>query len=253
MVVCKNCTQPLSLQDNFCNSCGAQIVKNRLTTKSLFVDFYETFFSWEANRPIKTFIDLIKKPEVVIDGYMDGVRKKYLSPIGYVAIALTLNGIFFFILNKFFPGSLENMFIAEQNNEFAKETNKTILNLILEYYSVAFFAFIPLYALITWIIFLNKRKYNYAEHLILNFYAYAETSIFTALLMIGTLWSSSLLSQISVMSMGFQFIYYSYILKRIFNLTWLQLLIKILYFLLFFVSLFMVAIIIGIIISILRG
>ncbi len=252
-MICKNCNQNLSFEDKFCNECGGQVVEGRLTIKGIFIEFYETIFSWESNRPIKTFIDLLRKPEVVINGYVSGVRKKYISPMGFVAIALTLNGLFFFILNKFFPGTLENMFIVEQNNEISQETNRTILNFILEFYSLAFFAFIPVYAFMSWLIFLNKKKYNYAEHLILNFYAYAETAIFTALLMIATLWNSNLLSQISTLSIGFQFLYYAYVLKRVFSLTWLQLLIKTLYFFSLLLAIFIGAVIIGIILGILRG
>ena len=86
---CKNCNLLISDKDNFCNSCGAKVIRNRLTIKSLFEDFSEQFLNYD-NKFLQTFLHLFTKPEVVIDGYINGTRKKYVNVISYFAIALTL-------------------------------------------------------------------------------------------------------------------------------------------------------------------
>ena len=79
---CKNCSNQLSTNSDFCNSCGAKVIRNRLTLKNIFEHIIETFFNYD-NKLLRTFIDLFKKPEKVIDGYINGVRKRYVNPISY--------------------------------------------------------------------------------------------------------------------------------------------------------------------------
>ncbi|MGB3152312.1 MAG: DUF3667 domain-containing protein [Maribacter sp.] len=35
------------------------------------------------NTFLKTLLHLLIKPEIVVDGYIGGIRKKYLNPISY--------------------------------------------------------------------------------------------------------------------------------------------------------------------------
>ena len=77
---CKNCHTELSEHDDYCRNCGARIIRNRLTFRNLFEHLSETFFNYD-NKLLRTLIDLIKKPEDVIVGYINGVRKKYVNPI----------------------------------------------------------------------------------------------------------------------------------------------------------------------------
>ena len=66
---CKNCDTLLKEQDDFCNSCGAKVIRNRLTVRNLFEHFSETFFNYD-NKLLRTFTTLFTKPEVVIEGYI---------------------------------------------------------------------------------------------------------------------------------------------------------------------------------------
>lgn len=224
-MACKNCQQELSDQDKYCRRCGCEVIRDRLTIRHLVREFYESFFSWETNRPIRTFVDLIRRPEVVIDGYISGVRKKYNNPFGYVAISLTLSGLFFFAILKFSPEALDAMMGLQSSSGNPQELGRRIQNISIEYHTLIFFALLPLFALLSWMLF-YKRKYNYAEHLILNLYAYAEISNITFLIMAITIWSTELFSKIAIYSLVIQTGYYSYTLKRVFNLNFVQFLIK---------------------------
>lgn len=89
---CKNCNTSLTLESDFYNCCGAKVIRNRLTIKNLFEHLIETYLNYD-NKFLQTFIGLIKCPENVIGSYVFGVRKKYINPLSFLAISLTLSGI----------------------------------------------------------------------------------------------------------------------------------------------------------------
>ena len=252
-MACKNCNHSLSEEDKFCNECGAQVIQNRLTIKNLFTEFHETFFSWDANRPIKTFVDLFKRPEDVIGGYIDGVRKKYLNPFGFVVISLTISGFFYFVALKFSPEALEAAISIPGGSDLQMEVGRNYQHSVFEYNSLIFFTLLPVFALISFIVFYNKKKYNYAEHLIINLYAYSQVSIATTLTLFLTLWYNTISTYISISAIVFQILYYAYVLKRLFKLTWKQLLIKTLYFLAILIPFYIIGSIIAVIIIFATG
>ncbi len=103
---CKNCHTPLSENADFCNSCGGKVIRNRLTIRNLFEHFTETFLNYD-NQFLQTFIYLLKKPWDVIDTYISGTRKKYISPLSFFAISLTLSGVYLFVVQKYFMDYFE--------------------------------------------------------------------------------------------------------------------------------------------------
>lgn len=80
---CKNCNNSLPIACSYCPDCGAKVIRNRLTLKNLWSDVTERFFNLD-NTILKTFLHLCTTPDVVIQGYISGVRKKYMNPIGYL-------------------------------------------------------------------------------------------------------------------------------------------------------------------------
>ena len=111
---CKNCSELLTSKTNYCPECGAKAITHRLTLRYLLSEIYHAFFSIDSNKPVRTFIDLFKKPEEVIGGYIDGVRKKYIHAFGYFTIAVTFSSIFYFIFLKFFPETLDGMLMFQK-------------------------------------------------------------------------------------------------------------------------------------------
>ena len=129
---CRNCLENLNPKVTFCHSCGAKIIKNRLTLANLAEDFNDRFLSIDAAFP-KTFIALFTKPEDVIGGYIEGVRKKYLSAFGYFALSLSVAGIYVFILREYFLDTfLSNFELAEGQTEAEVELRKAEIEAELE-------------------------------------------------------------------------------------------------------------------------
>lgn len=171
---CKNCQLPVRTDYSFCSNCGAKIIRNRLTLKNLWYDFAERYFNLD-NTFLKTFWHLIIKPEIVVCGYIDGVRKKYLNPISYMAIALTLSGITLFLMRKTIKAGIDLSSFAGGEN-LNEETGQKIMSLTFDYNTFIFLLFVPVFAFAGWVAF-NKRNYNLSEHVVTAAYSLAQYSI----------------------------------------------------------------------------
>jgi hypothetical protein len=257
-MTCKNCDSLLKEQDDFCNSCGAKVIRNRLTIRNLFEHFSETFFNYD-NKFLQTFIHLFTKPEVVIGCYIDGTRKKYVNVISYFAVSLTVFGLQLFIMNTFFKDAFDlssfNKSAAsgfDSPEEFIK-SQEQFQKIISNYQSLIYIITIPITSFATWIAFYisSSRMYNYTEHAVVNLYYSGQviiiTSLFTIVLLffgIDFITTSTVLSILSIF-------YLAYIFKRLFNLKFGDLLLKILLVLLAYFFIFLIATIItGIVILI---
>lgn len=172
---CKNCTLPLRTDYSYCSNCGAKIIRNRLTLKNLWYDVTERYFNLD-NTFLKTFLHLFTKPEVVIGGYIEGVRKKYLNPVSYLAIALTLSGILIFFMKRAFPEGMD--FDLFDTGIYSEETSEKMTNFIFTFYSFLFLIYIPIFAFSGWLAF-NGRKFVFTEYIVTFIYVQAQYSLLT--------------------------------------------------------------------------
>ena len=216
-MTCKNCQTPLHENSDYCHTCGGRIIRNRLTFKNLFEHITETFFNVD-NKLLRTFLNLFKNPEDVVVGYINGVRKKYVNPISYLALAISIGGLYIIILNKFFPNAL-----VEMSNPYGGEVQakamKSVMGVVQEYYSIIMVLFIPFYAIISRLVFINRKEYNLTEHVVIWMYLAAQFSLvssFINTLILCTSISPQILGGISAV---FQIGFYAYALKRIYKLS----------------------------------
>lgn len=225
---CKNCKIELTNDSDYCNKCGARVIRNRLTFGNLFTHFTEEFLNYD-NKILQTFIALFIKPEAVIRSYISGTRKKYVNVINYYAIAITIGGLQFFILQKFFPEAMDMTAVSVKGTE---ESNNMVLEFMKEYSSIAMMLNVPIYALMSKLVFIGEKKYryNYTEHLVIFMYLLAQLSFVGFITtMIGAL-SGLSLGIMSFVSAPILFIYIGYCLKRIFNLDWTNFIMRTLIF-----------------------
>ncbi len=224
---CKNCNTSLSKLINYCPLCGAKIVKKRLTFKNLSVDITEQFLNID-NKFLKTFIHLFTKPELVINGFIGGTRKKYINVIQYFAVALTLVGVQVFLMNNFFQDALQldNEFLKgleansnPENNPFASFNFEEANN----FQSIIYIISVPVSTIATWLAYyiIGIRHLNFTEHLVINLYYSAQIIIITAVLSILFLCFGfdylMISGAISVLTFGYLF----FVLKRVFNTSFI--------------------------------
>lgn len=230
---CKNCGSPLSLDQRFCAACGAKRMYNRLNTRNLLEDFSERFLNIE-NAFLKTFFALFKKPEDVIDGYVQGVRKRYMSAFSYFAVALTLGSVYIFLFRNWFLMETDYMEFFSGMNQGASTTNlkssEKYINYFLDYNSFFSFILIPFYAIISKLVFWNYKKYNFIEHVVIYLYAYSQTQIITNVLLILFIWTGIGSLIVSSITSIIPFFYTAYVLYKVFDLNMTSLILKVLLF-----------------------
>ncbi len=250
---CKNCQTDLNVSQNFCFECGAKVIKNRLTLKIIANQVTQEFFSID-NKFLQTFFSLFSKPEDVINGYINGVRKKYIGAIPYYAISLTILGIQMFLLKHFFSEFLEgqDQLFSEgykvgsgnSENPFGQ-----LSDIFSDYQGVFFSILMPFIAIGTWLVFLNKGKYNYTEHLVINLYLTAQTIYFSfVFFMLFAILNIQDYLITSIIITPLLIIYGSYVFKRIFEISFISATLRyVLAYLIYMVVFFIIIIIVSII------
>lgn len=237
---CKNCDAPLNLDQAFCPSCGAKRMYNRLNWSNLTEDFVDRFLNIENNF-LRTFFALFNKPEDVIGGYIDGMRKRYLSAFSYFAISLTITGLYTFVFRKWFM--TDDMFrqgITATDGVDVKgtvEATKEMINWVFEYQSILTFVNIPFYAVVSKLVFWNYKKYNFIEHVVIYLYVYSHTQIVASILGILFMWSSVAQIVISSLLMFVYVGYTAFVLMRLFDLTIEKIVLKTILFIVVFLIL----------------
>lgn len=224
-MTCKNCQGTLIDTQNFCATCGAKMIRNRLTFKNLWAEFVENVWNID-NTLFRTFRTLSTRPEEVINGYIQGLRKKYVNVFSYYALALTFAGIQLFVLRKWYPEAFD-LTVLVSNDEVIQDTN---VDWVYDYYSILALLNLPFYALISKFTFIGLKKYNYVEHLVINTYLIAQFTILNFFLLTGlVLLGVNYYVGGNILGL-LLFVYMSYSYKRLFPLSWKQLLLRILWF-----------------------
>lgn len=240
---CKSCSSQLPENHDYCYSCGAKVIRNRLTLKNLFEHFSEEFLNYD-NKFLRTFIRLFRKPEDVIGSYINGTRKKYVNAVSYFAIAVTVSGFFYFVFLKFFPEAFNFTTSIYNFDEGQAKITSDFNKRVFEYQSFIFFLSIPIFALISRLIFLKNKKYNFSEHLIINLYTYSHIALTVTVVYFLTIWYQPVFTVVTIIAALFQIVFFAYVLKRLYSLTLSRILFKTLLFFLVLIPLFTILIIV---------
>lgn len=259
MKYCKNCTLEINETDHFCKACGAKIIKERITLKSLLSNLLIAL-GWDSNFFI-TLRYLLYQPQKVLKEYINGTRKKYTNPFSFFAI-MTAISLFTFsqfseqfilmstnssiqqtevIVNKL-PDHVDKTSIYEKygyKNE--TEFRQGLIKSQLEYYNLFAFLFLPIYTLISFFVF--RKPYNFGEHLLINTYLQSITTFLSLLLFLF-----SLLLGINMFGTGIiilPLLFYSFTYKKLYNFTFGRLLLKILKFIGIFLLFMIIPVMIG--------
>jgi len=224
-VNCKNCHTELIEGAEFCHKCGAKIIRNRLSFKNLFEHITETFLNYD-NKLLRTIICLFTDPTDVIGGYVNGVRRKYVNPLSFFGLALTLSGLSIFILRKFYLNDIDFSMLVMENNPVNEDIFMSTQNSLQEYNSLFYSAMIPFFGLISWIVFINKA-YNLTEHIVIYLYTMSLMSVISVIISQILLLINPNLYMVSGFAiLLFTLLYHCRLFKQLFKLSWGWLLLK---------------------------
>ncbi|WP_242203713.1 DUF3667 domain-containing protein [Aestuariivivens insulae] len=240
-MTCKNCNTTLNAECDYCYKCGGKVIRKRLTLRNLFEYFTATFFNYD-NTFFQTFITLFKKPEAVIGGYINGVRKKYVNVISFFALALTITGLEWFFLNTYFPNvvDISNLYLGNGNHFLANSTYK----LVQEHSSLLMMLFVPVYALMSRLVFFNRKEYNYTEHLVIFMYILSQLAIISTALNITGAFLGISLGKLAYINLPFQVIFSAYCLRRLYNLSLIGIILRTLWFFIVFIVIYILVILV---------
>ena len=179
---CKNCQYRQTADFSFCPNCGAKVIQNRLTLKNLSLDIAERAFDID-NTFIRTFLQLFLRPDEVIDSYVQGIRRRYMNPIGYFGIAITLSGILLLLMRRFFRDRIDLDVFGQGANP---EVMNRVMNIMFDMNTLIFIIYVPIFALSGWLTF-NRKKYNHTEYSVFYIYVLAQWSILIFPISLGVL------------------------------------------------------------------
>ena len=240
---CRNCEKPLRTDYSFCANCGAKIIRNRLTFKNLGQDFTERYFNID-NTFLRTFLHLFSKPEVVIEGYISGTRKRYLNPVSYLGIALTLSGLIVFLMGK----NADKIDLDVFGTGVDSNAMQPVFDFTMDFQAILFALYIPMMAIASWLVFENK-KYNFAERLVVFMYTLAHYSLFIFLpSIIILLLAPDLYGNFTMLAFILMYVYSAYVIWRIASLKgidyWARVLLFFVLFTIFYFGLSLVIMIV---------
>lgn len=171
LAACLNCgTSPAGL---YCQACGQRTGLPRFTFGRLLREVPHAIFHVDRGL-FATIKALALRPGTTMRGYLDGQRVRFFNPLTMMVLAAGLSALLFSTYPFHFPidsGSLPTG-VAEKYQEFNR--------LNFKFYSFSLIFYLPALACITWLCFLGlpaARARNYGEHLVINAYIMAFTSI----------------------------------------------------------------------------
>ena len=268
---CKNCDKDLKPADNYCNYCGAKIINERITFNHLMSDLISSL-GWD-NQFWSTLRDLLFRPGLVFEKYLNGTRKKYSNPFTFFAIVTTITVLIIgFYTNEMieastngnltqseiYSNSLSDNTINDNarqqgDTNYSKDSQdftKKMVSFMIKYYYYLSFLLLPFYTFIAFLVF--GKPNNFAEHLLINSYILGLLGIISLFLFV-----LSLITKITEIYFIGQYVvtllYYPYAYKNYRNYSLKQLIVKILKFCLILIivliALFLIGVLVGIIIS----
>jgi hypothetical protein len=158
---CKNCGNPF--EGNYCSYCGQKANVKRFMLKNLHGEFIHGFFHIHHGL-LFTIKELFIRPGLSIRGYLAGKRVTYFNPFAYLVLISILAG-FGFSHSGMLEHTRDNFMTSGETLQFTRK-----------FFSYRLLFSIPVYSLMTWILF-KSSKYNFAENFIVNTFLISQGTI----------------------------------------------------------------------------
>lgn len=203
----------------FCFHCGSRWVNYRLSPVTIVREFSDKYLGSD-NVFLVTIFALFRYPEDVINGYIQGQRKRYVNPVNFYLISLTLIGLQFFVLKNFAPELLG------YDQPGTDVVSKTFLNYMYDYFGLWTTFMLPAYFITGYLVFINLKIYNFSEHVIFYVYAFGLMNILTAFFTPVMMACSISFMNFSLPIALFSFIQIAWYYKRVFKLGFGKIVLK---------------------------
>jgi len=217
-IVCKNCGSNQVAE--FCSDCGQKTITKRFTTKGFFHKFLSAFNIEKGF--FYTMKLLFTNPGEVVNSYLAGKTKSYYNPLNYLIIVAGI-GTALVIWLGIFDANMENTneMLGINSDKNAVGIQKKLIEHVKQYINIITMLMLPFMSLFSkW--YYHRRKLFYGEHLILNSFLFAQTTVISILLIPFYIAIPFLTGYYSLIGFIVIIAYYSYALKSIFKNTFLK-------------------------------
>lgn len=252
---CKNCEKPLHEKVNYCDNCGAQVIRERIVFKKLIAELWDNAFGLD-NKYFTTIKLLILRPQIILGEYLDGTRRKYIKPFAFFAIAATLSLLVFNqfsdqytklsgnlggatakVIEKQIPQQNNDSTSVTSNKKFLKETesqlqkqqelNEKIQAFLLKYFNIISFLILPFYTFLAFLVY--GKPYNFGEHLVINAYLQGVSFLVTVFTFLASLFIDPVMY---MATLPISMIYYTFAYGKLYELSFGRSILKLLKFIL---------------------
>lgn len=203
--LCINCGNEVATA--YCSTCGQKNPPKKISLLNLYTDFQSRVYGFDGMFP-QTIRDLTVRPGKVALAYISGNRVKYVGPVGYFFVMLT---VFIVLLNllgiEFYEfGQANNPFAEIQPKQGQEELTQILLKVISDNLRIFNFLLIPLTAI--WFkVFFRKSGYTFFEMTVPACYFYGHLEIL-AILNVIIFWLFE--TSINGIIFPFYFIYFGF-------------------------------------------
>lgn len=177
---CLNCKTVYT--GNFCNECG-QKQEHRYTISHVFHELVHVFT--HADKGIFRFAgDVILRPGLVALDFVEGRRKRHFNLFQYLLIIVSLATLVI-SKTKFMEDAVTSMntFTGTSISQKQQQFQQMVLTFMQKYFNIVLLATIPVFAFFSWL-FLNRKKYNFAENVVLYGAISAQTNTISLAMML---------------------------------------------------------------------
>ena len=176
---CSNCGAGLNGTYKFCPQCGQSTATHRLHWHDVQHDL--THYFTHADKGIFFLIkELALRTGNVAKEYIEGKRKKYMSPVTFYLLVAGIYVVAMHFLSSQFPGSANNETLTTGMN--VQQARAIRANVFLEeHLKVLAFLALPVSAFVYWL-FYKRKGFSYLEQLVANMYANGFTLLVMCLL-----------------------------------------------------------------------
>lgn len=146
----------------YCHVCGQRDVRRRLQLGRLLGDALANILTWDS-RALRTLLGMMRTPERVVRGYVEGQRQRYANPVG-----------FFLVISSFL--FLVRVWITVPDAETTSEEVEAFLSSSSQMSTLVSIAvLLPLVPLLR--SFFREHQWNLAESAVLPLYGIATAGV----------------------------------------------------------------------------
>ena len=173
---CVNCNT--DFDSEFCPNCGEKRVVPRINLISLVNHFYCSFLDMDKGF-LFNLKNLTLQPRETVLAYLSGSRRKFLNPISYTIITISIYIILTALIKEYKSTTLtEELAERIQNMSKIEEIGYNTGKIIFE--QLKFFWILMTFCLSAFTRLIFKR-FNFFEHLAINFFVVGHSTILAIL------------------------------------------------------------------------